>query len=280
MNVLKAMGAECEVLDQEQTLRYARQIILKEFGAKGQEKLLQSKVLVIGAGGLGSPALFYLAAAGVGTIGIVDFDTVTISNLQRQVLYCNGDLGRKKVDAAEEKLNRLNPDMKIIKYSYRVNAGNIEDVIREYDVVLDCVDNLPIRYLINDCCYFLKKPLIEGASAGFEGILMTILPGQSPCYRCLYPEPPKDGVLPTCSDTGILGPVVGTIGTLQALEAIKVLLGIGKTLSGRILTFDGLGMEPRTVNWTKRPQCPLCGENPTIHELDEYEIKCKIKNVE
>ncbi|MCX7923540.1 MAG: HesA/MoeB/ThiF family protein [Clostridia bacterium] len=268
------------MLDQNQVLRYSRQLILNEFGYEAQEKLLKSKVLVVGAGGLGSPVLYYLAAAGVGTLGVVDFDVVGISNLQRQVLHFTDDLGRKKVDSAEEKLKKVNPDVKIVKYPCRLNIDNIEEIIGEYDVVIDAVDNFPARFLISDCCYFMKKPLIEGASVGFDGILMTIIPGVTPCYRCLYPMPPQDGVVPTCSDTGIMGMITGTIGSLQALEAIKVITGIGETLSGRILTFDGLGLNFREIKWSKKKNCPLCGENPTVKELVEYEIKCKLKTFE
>ncbi|NLY44218.1 MAG: HesA/MoeB/ThiF family protein [Clostridiaceae bacterium] len=266
------------MLDSNQQLRYSRQIILKDIGYKGQEKLLKSKALVIGSGGLGSPVLYYLAAAGVGTLGIADFDTVSISNLQRQILHFTRDIGRKKVDSAEEKIKNLNPDVKVIKYPYRINAENIEEIIQDYDVIIDAVDNFTARYLISDCCYFMKKPLIEGAVVGFEGILMTIFPGESPCYRCLYPEPPQSGTIPTCVDMGILGAVAGTIGALQALEAIKVLLNIGNTLSGRILSFDGLNLNIREIPWKKRKTCPLCGENPVIKELQEYEIKCKLKH--
>ncbi|WHH57653.1 HesA/MoeB/ThiF family protein [Petroclostridium sp. X23] len=267
------------MLDRNQQLRYSRQIILKEVGLEGQLKLLKSKVLVIGCGGLGSPILSYLAAAGVGTIGIVDFDTVTISNLQRQILHFTDDIGKKKVDSAEEKLLRLNPDIKVVKHVCRATIDNIEEIIENYDVVIDAVDNFTARYIISDCCYFMKKPLIEGAVLGFDGILMTIIPDQSPCYRCLYPMPPQDGVVATCNDTGILGMVTGVIGSMQALEAVKVVLGIGETLSGRILTFEGLDMDIREIPWERRHDCPLCGQNPTVTELVEYEIKCKSKLV-
>lgn len=266
-------------LDRDETLRYSRQIILSEIGYEGQEKLFNSKVLVIGAGGLGSPVLYYLAAAGIGTLGIADFDTVGLSNLQRQILHFTEDLRVKKVDSAEKKLRKLNPGISIIKHPVRINADNIEELIVPYDLVVDAVDNFPARYLISDCCYFMKKPLIEGAVLGFDGILMTIIPGQSPCYRCLYPMPPQDGVLPTCSDVGVMGMITGTIGSLQALEAVKVILGIGQTLSGRILTFDGLGLGFREVEWKKRSSCPLCGENPSVKELVQYEIKCKVKDI-
>lgn len=267
-------------MDTDQKLRYSRQIILKEIGIDGQKKLFNSKVLVIGAGGLGSPALYYLAASGVGHIGIADFDSVTLSNLQRQILHFTDDLGAKKVDSAYDKLKKLNPHVNIIKHSLRINLDNIEDIVSQYDVVIDAVDNFSARYLISDCCYFLKKPVIEGGVLGFEGILMTIIPDKTPCYRCLYAEPPKDGVLPTCTDLGILGMVAGVIGSMQVLECIKLILGIGKTFSGKILSFDGLNNEIRTIDWEKRDKCPLCGTKPSIKELNEYEIKCKIKKLE
>ncbi|HHV99605.1 MAG TPA: HesA/MoeB/ThiF family protein [Clostridiaceae bacterium] len=249
------------MIGESDLLRYSRQILLKDVGHKGQEKLLNSRVLVIGTGGLGSPASYYLAAAGVGTLGIVDFDTVNMSNLHRQILHFTDDLERNKVDSAEEKLKKLNPGINIIKYPVKLNADNIEDIIRQYDVVIDAVDNYPTRYLISDSCYRLNKPLVEGAVLGFEGILMTIIPNESPCYRCLYPVPPEAGKVPTCNDVGIIGMVAGTIGSLQALEAVKVILGIGRTLSGRILTFDGLNLDFRTIDWKRKSNCPLCGEN-------------------
>ncbi|HZK85001.1 MAG TPA: molybdopterin-synthase adenylyltransferase MoeB [Desulfosporosinus sp.] len=260
-----------------QISRYSKQIILKEIGIKGQQKLLNSKVLVVGAGGLGSPALYYLASAGVGTIGIADFDTVGLSNLQRQILHFTEDIGRKKVDSAEEKLNRLNPDVKIIKYPFRLNDLNIEDVIREYDVVIDCADNFQARYLVSDCCYFLKKPVVEGAVVRFVGKLMTIIPDISPCYRCLNPIPPKDGIMPSCADEGILGAVAGIIGTMQALEAIKILIDFGETLSGRFLLLDGISMKMNEVAIHRSDTCPICGKHPTIKELVSYDVKCKNK---
>lgn len=263
----------------DQTLRYSRQLILEDIGYKGQEKLLKSKVFIAGVGGLGSPILFYLAAAGVGTLGFADFDTVSLSNLNRQILHFTDDIGVKKVDSAEDKLKKLNPDMVIRKYPIRLNADNIEDIVREYDVVIDALDNLASRYLLNDCCYFLKKPVVEGAIIGFEGLLMTIIPDKTPCYRCIYPVPPQDGVVPTCSDIGIIGAIAGTIGSLQALEAVKLIAGIGDTLSGRILIFDGLRLGFSEIECEKSLECPLCGENPTVKELIEYEIKCKLKTV-
>jgi adenylyltransferase/sulfurtransferase len=265
------------MLNDNQILRYSRQLILKDIGLKGQEKLLNSRVLVAGAGGLGSPVLYYLAACGVGTIGVSDFDTVGVSNLQRQILHYTEDIGRKKTDSAEEKLKKINPDVSILKHNNRIDLNNIEELISGYDVIIDAVDNFPTRYLISDCCYFLKKPLIEGAVLGFEGILTTIIPGKSHCYRCLYPYPPEDGVVPTCTDTGIIGMVTGTIGSLQALEAVKVILEIGETLSNRLLTFDGLTLNFRTIDFPKKNNCPLCGKNATIKELTQYELKCKNK---
>jgi molybdopterin-synthase adenylyltransferase len=270
---------EVILFDADRMLRYSRQIILDEIGIEGQKRLLQSKALVIGAGGLGSPALYYLAAAGVGTIGIADFDTVGISNLHRQILHFTGDLGKKKTKSAAAKLAALNPEIKTVIFPERITIDNAPDIIAGFDVIVDAVDNFPARYLISDSCYFFKKPLVEGAVTGFEGILMTIRPGLSPCYRCLYPEPPEDGTIINCADTGILGMVAGTIGSLQALEAVKLLLGIGATLSGRILSFDGLKLQFREIPWPKRATCPLCGDHPVIHDLAETEVKCRPKKI-
>lgn len=265
------------MLNNNQILRYSRQIILKDFGIEGQEKLLGSKVLVIGSGGLGSPALYYLAAAGVGTIGIADFDTVTLSNLQRQILHFTEDLGKKKVDSAADKLQRLNPDVKIVKHPSRMMESNIEDVISGYDIVIDATDTLTARFLISDCCYFLKKPLVEGAVVDFQGTLFTIIPGITPCYRCIYPVPPVDGEILSCADVGIMGAIAGMVGAWEALEAIKVLLRIGQTISGRILFFNGLSMKFDEVLIDRSPDCPLCGPNPTVTELVENQIRCKPK---
>ncbi|OGO79227.1 MAG: adenylyltransferase [Clostridiales bacterium GWB2_37_7] len=268
------------MLNDNQLSRYSKQIILNDIGVEGQQKLLNSKVLVVGSGGLGSPALYYLAASGVGTIGIADFDRVGLSNLQRQILHFTEDIGKRKVDSAEEKLNRLNPDVKIIKYTFRLDDQNIEDIIKEYDVVVDCTDNFTARYLISDCCYLLKKPLVEGAVVGFIGTLMTIIPDVSPCYRCLNHLPPQDGTVPSCADEGILGAVAGIIGTMQALEAIKILLGVGEVLTGRLWFFDGLTMEIEEITLDRSEDCQLCGVNPVIKELVSYEIKCKRKIIE
>ena len=268
------------MLSENQLSRYSKQIILNDIGVEGQQKLLDSKVLVVGAGGLGSPVLYYLAASGVGEIGIADFDRVGISNLQRQILHFTEDLGKKKVDSAKEKLNKLNPDVKVIKHTFRLDDQNIEDILSAYDVVIDCTDNFTARYLISDCCYLLKKPLVEGAVVGFMGTLMTIIPDVSPCYRCLNPIPPQDGTVPSCADEGILGAIAGIIGTMQALEAIKILLGVGEVLSGRLFFLDGLTMKIDDINLTKNDSCELCGKNPTIKDLVSYEVKCKTKIVE
>lgn len=265
------------MLSEEQILRYSRNIILKEIGGIGQQKLINSKVLIVGAGGLGSPSAYYLAAAGVGTIGIVDYDRVDLSNLQRQILHRTKDIGRFKVESAKEKLNELNPDVNIITYNERLSAQNVLELIKDYDVVIDGVDNFPARYLINDACVFTKKPLIESGILRFEGMIMTIIPGEGPCYRCIYPEPPKEGAVPTCSQAGVLGAVAGVMGTLQAVEAIKVLLNIGKSLKGRILTYNALEGRFREISWSKKSKCPVCGENPTITELKEYALECDLR---
>ncbi len=264
----------------EVLLRYSRQIVLEGFGHKAQKKLKEAKILVAGAGGLGSPALLYLAAAGVGTIGIADFDTVALSNLNRQTLHFTEDIGRKKVQSASDKMIKLNPDIKIHRHSERICIDTVEEIVEGYDVVIDATDNFSTRYLLSDCCYYLKKPIIEGAAAGYDGIIMTIIPDKTPCYRCLYPMPPEDGVMPSCSDTGILGMVTGIIGSIEALEAIKVVTGLGETISGRILTFDALSTEFDQFELQKNEYCPLCGKNPTVKELVEYTIKCKTKDIE
>lgn len=252
-------------MNEDRTLRYLRQINLKEIGIEGQEKLLKAKVLVIGAGGLGSTVLYYLAAAGVGSIGIVDYDIVDMSNLQRQILYSTENLQAKKVDVAKEKLEKLNPDVSIKKYAIKINIDNIEQIVDDYDVVIDATDNFFARYLISDCCYLRKKPLVEGAVQGFLGILTTIIPGKSPCYRCLHPIPPKESNNHT--NTGILGVTAGTIGTLQALEAVKIILGIGELLLGRVLIFEGLDLSFREIKLENSKGCQLCGENSSIKEL-------------
>ena len=265
------------IYDTDRTLRYSRQIILKKMGYEGQTKLLNSRVLVVGCGGLGSPVLTYLAGAGIGTLGVVDFDTVGISNLHRQILFHTNDIGRKKADVAEEELCKLNPDVKIIKYPLRISSDNVEDILQDYDVVVDALDNFASRYLLSDCCYFMKKPLIEGAVVETMGTARTIIPDKTPCYRCVQPYPPKDGVMKTCSDVGVLGMVTGVIGSIQALEAVKMIAGFGTLLSDRMIYFDGLELEWHEIKIKRNEQCPLCGKEPTMKGLVEYEIKCKMK---
>jgi len=264
---------------EEQIKRYARHIILPEVGGKGQEKLLNSKVLVIGAGGLGSPAILYLAAAGVGTIGIVDFDVVDFSNLQRQVIHNTERVGTPKVESAKRTVEMLNPDVKVIAYNTRISKENIMDIIKDYDVVLDGTDNFPTRFLINDACYFAGKPLVSAAMLRFEGQVSVFdfrNKENSPCYRCLFPEPPPPGLVPSCQEAGILGSIGGIMGCIQATEAIKLILGIGEPLVGKLLIMDALSMDFRKVKLRKDPNCPLCGEKPVIKELIEYEQVCDV----
>lgn len=249
------------MLNENDVRRYSRQLIMKEIGEKGQEMLREAKVLVIGAGGLGSPALFYLAAIGIGEIGTADADMVTLSNLNRQIMYSMEDLNRKKVDVVREKLEKLNPNVRVEKYPVRIDINNINDIVEKYDVVIDAVDNSQSRYLLNDCCHFKGKPLIEGAVSGFTGILTTIIPGETPCYRCLYPARPKEEAVPEGSYIGVIGMTPGVIGCLQAVEAIKVILGIGNILSGRLLVYDGVDMSFRELKLKRNPNCPLCGSN-------------------
>jgi Dinucleotide-utilizing enzymes involved in molybdopterin and thiamine biosynthesis family 2 len=264
---------------EEQIKRYARHIILPEVGGKGQEKLLNSKVLVIGAGGLGSPAILYMAAAGVGTIGIVDFDVVDLSNLQRQIIHNTERVGTPKVESAKRTVEMLNPDVKVITYNTRISKENIMDIIKDYDVVLDGTDNFPTRFLINDACYFAGKPLVSAAMLRFEGQVSVFdfrMKEQSPCYRCLFPEPPPPGLVPSCQEAGILGSIGGIMGCIQATEAIKLILGIGEPLVGKLLIMDALSMDFRKVKLRKDPNCPLCGEKPVIKELIEYEQVCNV----
>ncbi len=260
---------------EEQVSRYSRHIILPKVGGKGQRKLLDSKVLVIGTGGLGSPCAYYLAAAGVGALGIVDDDQVELSNLQRQILHFTQDIGRDKTDSAEEKLANLNRDVRVVKHNMRVESRNILGLIGGYDAVIDCTDNFPSRFLINDACVFAKKTLIHAGVFRFEGQAMTIIPGEGPCYRCLFPEPPPPGVVPNCQEAGIFGCVAGILGTVQAIETIKVLLGLGDILNGKLFIFDSLEMTSRLVRIPHNKDCAVCGQNATIQELIDYEQPCE-----
>jgi molybdopterin/thiamine biosynthesis adenylyltransferase/rhodanese-related sulfurtransferase len=270
-----------QLLDDEQRIRYSRHILLDEVGEQGQIKLLNSKVLLVGAGGLGSPAAMYLAAAGVGTLGIIDFDVVDVSNLQRQLLHGTKDVGRPKVDSAMERLHDINPEVEAVGYRQPITSANALDIIRDYDIVINGSDNFPTRYLVNDACQFLKKPLVDGSIFMFEGQVTVYQPSVpergiegGPCYRCLYPDPPPPGEVPSCSEAGVLGVLPGIIGTLQALEAIKLLLGVGEPLIGRLLLVDTLEMEFRTLRAPRNRACPVCGEHPTVTELIDYDQFC------
>ncbi len=265
------------MLTDTQIQRYARHVILDGVGGKGQEKLLRSKVLLIGAGGLGSPAALYLGAGGVGTIGIVDFDVVDISNLQRQIMHSTATIGTPKVDSAEQSLRALNPDVTVQKYNVRLTSDNIMDVIKDYDIVIDGTDSFPARYLINDACVLSKKTNIYGSIFKFEGQATVFSTPDGPCLRCLYPEPPPPGLVPSCQEAGVFGVLPGFIGMIQATEAIKLLLGIGRPLIGRMVLYDALRMEVRQVKVHKDPECPVCGERPTVTALIDYEEFCHIR---
>jgi adenylyltransferase/sulfurtransferase len=255
--------------------RYARHIILPNVGAQGQQKLLESKVLVIGAGGLGSPILMYLAAAGVGTLGIVDFDTVDLSNLQRQIVHTTPDIGKSKTLSAQEHLRTLNPDVNIIPYQEALNSQNARQILQNYDLVMDGSDNFPTRYLVNDACVLENKPLLYGAISQFEGQLSLFhADNEAPCYRCLFPTPPKPGTVPSCAEAGVFGVLPGVVGSFMATEAIKFLLGLGEVLSGILLHYDGLYSETRKINIGRNPKCVVCGDNPSITELIDYEAFC------
>ena len=255
----------------EQIERYSRHIILKEVGAKGQKKLLNGSVLIIGAGGLGAPAALYLAAAGVGHIGIVDADEVDLSNLQRQVIHATADIGKAKVKSAKESMEAINPDVKVSTYRMFVDSTNVRELIREYDFIIDGTDNFPAKFLINDACVLEKKPFSHAGIIRFQGQLMTYVPGEGPCYRCVFKNPPPKDAVPTCKQAGVIGAMAGTIGTLQAMEAIKYLIGKGDLLTGKLLTYDALKTEFRKINLEKDRNCAVSGEHPTILEPIDYE---------
>jgi sulfur-carrier protein adenylyltransferase/sulfurtransferase len=265
----------------EQVQRYARHLILPEVGGSGQRKLMNTSVVLLGAGGLGSPAAMYLAAAGIGKIGIVDFDAVDASNLQRQILHGVEDLGRPKVDSAADTLTNLNPDVEVVKHPIHLNSENALDVFRPYDVIVDGTDNFPTRYLANDAAYLLGKPLVYGAIYRFEG-QMTVFEAAKGCgcYRCLFPTPPPPGAVPSCAEAGVFGVLPGIIGSQMAFETIKLVLGLGQTLVGRLLVFEGMDMTFRALNLRRNPDCPLCGDHPTVTELIDYEQFCGMPAVE
>ncbi|NOY69913.1 MAG: molybdopterin-synthase adenylyltransferase MoeB [Deltaproteobacteria bacterium] len=255
----------------EQIQRYSRHLILDHVGVEGQEKISEAKVLVIGAGGLGSPVLLYLAAAGVGTIGIVDSDVVDLTNLQRQVIHFTDDVDLPKVTSAEEKINKINPDIRVITHHEFVNSKNIAGIIENYDFIVDGTDNFPVKFLINDACVLAKKPFSHAGILRFDGQIMTVVPGESACYRCVFPEPPPPDLVPTCSQAGVLGALAGIFGTLQASEVLKYIIGIGDLLTNRLLICNALKMSFREVKLKKRAKCPICGENPSITTLIDYD---------
>ncbi len=261
----------------EQLERYSRHILLEDVGVEGQLKLLEAKVLIIGAGGLGAPVSLYLAAAGVGTIGIVDNDRVEISNLQRQIVHFSKDVDRAKVESAQEKMEAINPDVTVNTYREFLDAANIKDIINDYDFIVDGTDNFPTKFLINDACVMENIPFSHGGIVGFDGQTMTILPGHSSCYRCTFNSPPPPDAVPTCSQAGVLGAIAGMLGTIQAAEVLKFITGAGELLSDTLLSFDAKTMDFRKVALKKRLTCPLCGENPTITELtDTPQTLCEL----
>jgi molybdopterin/thiamine biosynthesis adenylyltransferase/rhodanese-related sulfurtransferase len=263
-------------LSPDQLKRYSRHIMLPEVGEAGQARLLDAKVLCLGAGGLGSPSSLYLAAAGVGTIGMVDDDLVDESNLQRQVIHNMDRLGMPKVESARQTLQSLNPDVKVVPHQTRLSSDNVLEVLADYDIIVDGADNFPTRYLINDAALKLRKPVIHASIFRFEGQATTFLPDSGPCYRCLYPDPPPPGMAPSCQEAGVLGVLPGIVGCLQAAEAIKLILGTGETLSGRLLVFDALSTKFRTLKLRKDPQCRVCSKNPEDIELIDYEAFCSL----
>ncbi len=266
----------CPEFSEEQVHRYARHIILPEVGGEGQRRLLDASVLVVGAGGLGSPAALYLAAAGVGRIGLVDHDEVDLTNLQRQILHGTSDVGRLKTESGAETIGRMNPDTDVVRIDRRLDSSNALDVVGGYDVVVDGSDNFPTRYLLNDACYLERTPLVSGAIFQFEGQLTTFDPRRedSPCYRCVFPAPPSPGTVPNCAQAGVFGALAGTIGTLQATEAIKLVCGIGTPLVGFLLLYDALEIRFNRVRLTRDETCPLCGSSPEITQLMDYEEFC------
>ncbi|WP_099467702.1 HesA/MoeB/ThiF family protein [Konateibacter massiliensis] len=262
----------------EQLERYSRHIILKEVGVKGQKKLLNAKVLIIGAGGLGAPVGMYLAAAGVGTIGIADADVVDLSNLQRQVIHTTADIGKAKVESAKETMLAINPDITVNTYRTFVSSENILELIAEYDFIIDGTDNFPAKFLINDACVMAKKAFSHAGIIRFQGQLMTYVPGEGPCYRCVFKNPPPKDAVPTCKQAGVIGAMGGVIGSLQAMEAVKYIVGQGDLLTGKLLTYDALKMQFRTVKLPKDNQCAICGEHPEITKLIDYEqAACDLK---
>ena len=261
----------------EQIERYSRHIMLPEVGGSGQQKMLEARVLLLGAGGLGSPAAYYLAAAGIGNLGIVDFDQVDLSNLQRQIIHSTERIGMLKTESAKKTIQALNPDVNVTLYNEKMDSSNIMSLIKDYDYVVDGSDNFPTRYLVNDACVMKNKTLIHGSIYRFEGQVTVFKPGDGPCYRCLYPEPPPPGMVPNCQEGGVLGVLAGVIGNLQVVEVLKLILGIGKPLVGKLLIYDALNTEIRNLRLRRDANCPICGEKPTIKELVDYEEFCGLQ---
>jgi len=269
-----------DILSPEELARFNRHIILPQVGLEGQEKLKQAKILCIGTGGLGSPIALYLSAAGIGTIGLVDFDVVDETNLQRQIAHSTADIGRPKVESARDKLIGINPHLQVNLHGEGIRRDNVRDMVRDYDLVVDGTDNFPTRYLVNDACVLEGKPLIYASIFQFEGQATVFNHAEGPCYRCLYPEPPPPGLVPSCAEGGVLGVLPGVIGVIQATEAIKIVLGQGDTLSGRLLLYDAMQMKFREVKLRRDPACPACGENPSISDVTEYEQFCGLPPTE
>lgn len=277
---LQETGNPSASLSKEEIMRYSRHLIMPEVGMEGQLKLKQAKVLCIGTGGLGAPLGLYLAAAGVGRVGLVDFDTVDLTNLQRQILFDTNDIGHPKIEAATNRLRNLNPDIQIDTFETRLTSENALDILKDYDIVVDGTDNFPTRYLVNDACVILGKPNVYGSIFRFEGQITVFAYPGGPCYRCLYREPPPPGLVPSCAEGGVLGVLPGIVGAIQAAETLKLIIGKGEPLVGRLLLFDALAMRFRELKLRKNPECPVCGEHPTIKKLIDYEEFCGIRGEE
>ena len=267
-------------LSQDEILRYSRHLIMPEVGVEGQEKLKAGRVLLIGTGGLGSPAALYLAAAGVGTLGLIDFDRVDFSNLQRQIIHSTSSVGKPKVESAKQRIAEINPNVKVVTYDAMLTKDNIMGILKDYDILLDGTDNFQTRYLVNDACVFQKKPFVYGSIFRFDGQATVFYPGKGPCYRCLFAEPPPPGMVPSCAEGGVLGILPGVIGVIQATEVVKLLIQKGEPLIGRPMLYDALKMTFREVKFRKNPKCPVCSDNPTITELQDYDAFCGISRGE
>ncbi len=280
MPTLTEVKSQAAVLNNDEILRYSRHLIMPEVGMEGQQKLKAARVLCIGAGGLGSPLTLYLTAAGVGTLGIVDFDVVDYTNLQRQIIHSTADVGRKKLESAAEKLKAINPFLNLRTFETKLTSENALELFREFDIIADGTDNFPTRYLVNDACVLSGKPNVYGSIFRFEGQASVFATDEGPCYRCLYPEPPPPGLVPSCAEGGVLGILPGLVGVIQATETIKLILGQGEPLIGRLLLVDALGMNFREVKLRKNPDCPACGAHPTITKLIDYNEFCGIRGEE